>query len=200
MQTLSKFEALEIFKDNLPEIKQACEDNMDWKLKQVEKPDVAKSKTYDHFWVKANLYQLEREQIFDQYRPTIRVINIREQEPQEGQATQVDVERAKEYPITELLNVTRKGNISCPFHKDRNPSFQIKKNNTFTCHSCGEYGDSIDLYQKLNNKTFIESVKALSWTQFLQLETANHDTTQFVNAKYPSASKSYRMKAGRKSK
>lgn len=70
--------------------------------------------------------------------------------------------RAKEYPIQQLLNVTRKGNISCPFHKDKNPSFQIKKNNTFNCYSCGQYGDVIDLYKKLHNTSFKEAVQVLS--------------------------------------
>lgn len=73
------------------------------------------------------------------------------------------IARAKEYPLGTLLNAHgKKGNISCPFHKDKNPSFQIKKDNTFTCYSCGEYGDSLDLYQKIHRVGFIEAVKALS--------------------------------------
>lgn len=71
------------------------------------------------------------------------------------------IERAKGYPIYQLLNVTRKGNISCPFHQDKNPSFHIKKNNKFTCYSCGEYGDVIDLYRKLHHVSLKEAVKAL---------------------------------------
>lgn len=73
-----------------------------------------------------------------------------------------EIYRAKDYPITQLLNVTRRGNISCPLHDDKNPSFQIKKNNKFTCYSCGEYGDVLDLYQKLHKATFVEAVRALS--------------------------------------
>lgn len=72
------------------------------------------------------------------------------------------IEKAKQYPITTLLDVTKKGNISCPFHPDRTPSFHIKKNNTFTCFSCHEYGDVIHLYQKLHKKSFIEAVRILS--------------------------------------
>lgn len=73
------------------------------------------------------------------------------------------IQRAKNHPIENLLNTKgKKGNISCPFHKDKTPSFQIKKNNTFTCYSCGEYGDAVDLYQKLHKVGFIEAVKALA--------------------------------------
>jgi len=72
------------------------------------------------------------------------------------------IERAKQHPIGQLLGTEgRKGNISCPFHKDRTPSFQITKKNTFTCHSCGVYGDVIDLYKKLNNCDFKTAVLAL---------------------------------------
>ncbi len=69
--------------------------------------------------------------------------------------------RAKQHPITTLLNVHRVGNISCPFHSDKTPSFQITKKNTFTCHSCGEFGDVIDLYKKLHNCDFKTAVAAL---------------------------------------
>lgn len=72
------------------------------------------------------------------------------------------IRRAKEYPLERLLNTQgKKGNISCPFHKDRTPSFQIRKDNTFTCYSCNEHGDSIDLYQKLHKVSFIEAVRKL---------------------------------------
>lgn len=71
------------------------------------------------------------------------------------------IERAKAYPIAQLLNQTRKGNVSCPLHKDTNPSLQIKPNNTFSCYSCGQYGDSIHLYKLMHNTDFISAVKAL---------------------------------------
>jgi len=69
--------------------------------------------------------------------------------------------QAKQHPITTLLDVHRVGNISCPFHTDKTPSFQIKKNNTFSCHSCGAFGDCIDLYQKLHHVDFKTAVSAL---------------------------------------
>lgn len=73
------------------------------------------------------------------------------------------IARAKEYPLEQLLDTKgKKGNVSCPFHKDQNPSFQITKKNTWKCHSCQEYGDSISRYQKLNNVGFIQAVRALT--------------------------------------
>lgn len=79
-----------------------------------------------------------------------------------GKAEEINIQRAKEYPIHQLLNTQgRKGNISCPFHPDKKPSFEIKKTNKFNCYSCGEYGDVIDLYRKLHNVSLQEAVKAL---------------------------------------
>lgn len=72
------------------------------------------------------------------------------------------ISRAKHYPIAQLLNTQgKRGNVSCPFHKDKTPSFQIKHTNTFTCYSCGAYGDVIDLYQKLRNVSFTEAINNL---------------------------------------
>lgn len=71
------------------------------------------------------------------------------------------IQRAKAYPISQLLNQTKKGNVSCPLHKDTNPSLQIKPNNTFSCYSCGQYGDAIQLYRLMHNTDFIQAVKAL---------------------------------------
>ena len=79
----------------------------------------------------------------------------------EEELTPESIQKAKEYPIQNLLNVTRKGNISCPFHKDKTPSFQIKRDNKWCCYSCGQYGDVIDLYKQLHHTTFLEAVKAL---------------------------------------
>ena len=77
------------------------------------------------------------------------------------QVTQQHILTAKSRSIRDMLNVTRQGNVSCPFHKDKTPSFQIRKDNTFTCYSCGEHGDVIDLYRLMHSCDFKTAVKAL---------------------------------------
>ena len=162
MATITRLEALEIFKGHLPEIQEAAEHNMKEDLSRLQKPNLLKVPSFEHFWVEANLYVLRKEQVVKKYTPVIRATAIRQQPQTEDAIKQLDVERAKEHPIAELLNTQgKRGNVSCPFHKDRKPSLQITKKNTFTCYSCGEYGDSIDLYQKLHNVNFIDAVKAL---------------------------------------
>ena len=161
MATLTRTQALDIFEENLPEIEAACKDNLEQKLAELRKPNIAKAKSMDHWWVMANVYQVSKEIISEKLKPTIRATEIRQQPQTEDSITQIDIERAKEHPISQLLNVTRKGNISCPFHEDKTPSFQIRKNNRFTCYSCGEHGDVIDLYQKLHKTDFLTAIKNL---------------------------------------
>lgn len=72
------------------------------------------------------------------------------------------IQRAKEHPIENLLpNPPRRNMALCPFHNEKTPSFQIRKDNTFVCYGCNEHGDSIDLYTKLHNVGFVEAVRRL---------------------------------------
>lgn len=75
----------------------------------------------------------------------------------------VMIERARQYPIRSLLpEVNRAGFVSCPFHRDRKPSFYSKPDGTFAyCFSCGESCDSIGYLMKVRGMTFREAVEAL---------------------------------------
>ena len=71
------------------------------------------------------------------------------------------IERAREYPIENLIEVNERGFAICPFHNDKNPSAYCK-NNFLHCFSCGKSADIIKLYQHLYNCNFIEAVKCLN--------------------------------------
>lgn len=79
--------------------------------------------------------------------------------PNENIITPDMVERAKDYPIENLID-TRRGFALCCFHQDKNPSMYIK-NNFAHCFSCGKTADTIDVYRQLYGATFPEAVKAL---------------------------------------
>lgn len=81
----------------------------------------------------------------------------------------LDVERAKEYPIGEMMLTKRTGASGgreyyiCSLHSEKTGSFVwYKEKNRWRCFGCGEYGDSVDLHMKLNNVDFIHAVKALT--------------------------------------
>ncbi len=81
------------------------------------------------------------------------------------------IERAREYPIEQLITTRIFGSSGkwagctyCPLpdHKgERTPSFFIDKNNKWKCFGCGERGSVIDLYMKLNGVNFIKAIKEL---------------------------------------
>lgn len=78
------------------------------------------------------------------------------------------IQKAKEYPIEEFfpgeLKRTGKNLMGhCPFHTDLTSSFAIyPETNTWHCFSCGETGDNISLYQKINGVSFQEALEALA--------------------------------------
>lgn len=72
------------------------------------------------------------------------------------------VSRAKEYPITNLLEFKQNKAI-CPFHNEKTPSFQYYPDtNTCYCFGCNQVADSIEVYKKINNCSFIEAVNRIN--------------------------------------
>ena len=79
-----------------------------------------------------------------------------------GTVTQDMIERAKEYPISDLIEVNRAHKALCLFHQDTRPSMHIFPDNHYHCFVCGARGDSISIYRALNpNATFKEAINAL---------------------------------------
>ncbi len=70
------------------------------------------------------------------------------------------IARASAYPITQLIKSTR-GMAICPFHADKSPSMDVRKN-FYYCYGCGEHGNAIDLIRKLEGLTFKEAVEKLN--------------------------------------
>ena len=69
------------------------------------------------------------------------------------------IENALRYPIDRLIKVSR-GMALCPFHNDRNPSMDVRKN-FYYCYTCQAHGSVIDLVMKRDGKTFKEAVQSL---------------------------------------
>lgn len=71
--------------------------------------------------------------------------------------------KAKEYPITDLLDFNSARKAKCIWHDDRNPSMQYyPKTNSVYCWSCQKSGDAIDVYKQIKGCTTGEAIKALS--------------------------------------
>ncbi len=74
----------------------------------------------------------------------------------------LDLQRAKQYPLTNFVKVNHAGFATCPFHVDKTPSMKVDKKNRFHCFSCGFNGDVIDFYMKQNNVDFRTAVTVLN--------------------------------------
>jgi len=73
--------------------------------------------------------------------------------------TSHQIERARQYPIKDLLKVIR-DITHCPFHDDKTASMNIK-NNYYYCHGCGATGDTIKLLMNRDHVSFKEAVLKL---------------------------------------
>jgi len=74
-----------------------------------------------------------------------------------------EIERAKQFPIRDLLNSPSEKLIRCisPDHEDKSPSMQITGNFAY-CHGCGASFDAIDIRMLQTGESFPEAVKFLN--------------------------------------
>jgi hypothetical protein len=80
---------------------------------------------------------------------------------QKEYGNKLNIDKAKQYPITSLLEFKHNTTI-CIFHNEKTASMHYnEKTNTVYCFGCHEFGDSIKVYQQLNNCSFVQAVKAL---------------------------------------
>lgn len=87
------------------------------------------------------------------------IIALRESGNQRHGLTKEDIQRAKEYPFENLIEI-RRGMAICPFHDDHDPSFSIKSNYGY-CFGCGWRGDVIAFVMERDGLPFGQAVKYL---------------------------------------
>lgn len=82
--------------------------------------------------------------------------------PKGDPVTPERVDRAKQCPVRDLLQIKR-GTTLCLWHDDHQPSMKVyDKDNRVYCFSCGHGGDVIDVYMALNGCDFRTAVRALA--------------------------------------
>jgi hypothetical protein len=151
-ELLSLDEALRVFEAELPQIEE-----LPLLAYAESKKPTAKHGT--RFLVESWVYQYEVESITNRYKRLLWAIKNYKSPKKEEEALHID--RAREYPIENLLPPLVRGWCCCPLHNEKSPSFKVK-NNKFNCYGCGAFGDVIDLYMKLHSSDFKTAVKALT--------------------------------------
>lgn len=72
------------------------------------------------------------------------------------------LDKAKFYPINNLLKFDRVGNALCPWHNEKSSSLHLyRDSNTVYCFGCGKHGDSIDVYRAIHKCSFKEAISKL---------------------------------------
>ena len=69
------------------------------------------------------------------------------------------IEKASKYPMSKLIK-NKHGMAICPFHNDKTPSLDVRKNFYF-CYGCGATGNAIHYVRKIKGLTFAEAIKQL---------------------------------------
>lgn len=105
------------------------------------------------------LADIEREDYVDKKKRIKKILELHN-----DFGTEVNITKAKSYPIENLLEFNSGGFVSCPFHgPEKTPSAKwYPQRNKIHCFGCSIDADSIDVYQQINNVDFLTAVKALS--------------------------------------
>jgi DNA primase len=82
--------------------------------------------------------------------------------------------------INRYITLKKSGNNYiglCPFHSEKTPSFTVNKEKQFFhCFGCGESGDVITFYMKIENLDFKEAVKNLALELGLEINSDDEST------------------------
>lgn len=78
---------------------------------------------------------------------------------------QLNIEKARQVPIADLIDVNRMGFAKCVWHTEKTASMKVyDKDNRVYCYGCNRGGDAIDVAMATTGKEFSEVVRMLtSW-------------------------------------
>ena len=86
--------------------------------------------------------------------------------------------------VHSLKNVGKNWSGLCPFHNDRNPSFNVSPDlGIFKCFSCGEGGDIVSFIQKIENISFTEAIKILAKRAGIELNLSSEEQSESFHKK-----------------
>lgn len=86
--------------------------------------------------------------------------------------------------IKEYVTLTPSGSNfkgRCPFHQEKTPSFMVSADRQmWRCFGCGEGGDVIKFLEKIENLTFVESLRKLADRAGIKLTTYNKEASGII--------------------
>jgi hypothetical protein len=94
---------------------------------------------------------------YDSYLKTVRMVKS-------GRGNTLDAtkEKARQVPVSNLLEFNNAGFAKCLWHDEKTPSMKYyQKDNRVYCFGCHRHGDVIDVAQEVYKCDFIEAIKKL---------------------------------------
>jgi len=124
---------------------------------QVEKRRTHPTDSIGYAWYDVSIEDLVWYR--DQLKLSLHIDRVKDTK---GGVTAEQIQRAREYPITNLLPI-KNSFTKCIYHQEKTPSMKYyPKTNTVYCFGCGATADSIHVYRFLHNADFVTAVKQLS--------------------------------------
>jgi hypothetical protein len=159
-------DALDMFDEHIPDIKQACIENIAHVVSQHHVFPHHLSPPDDIWCVRCEVEKLAIEQKVAPMRRVLARIVSREQRRPFGSITDEMIARANERDIHEVFTTivgtpVHAGMSTCPLHDDKTASFSMRRHNRYRCFGCDARGSVIDLYMKVQGVGFIQAVRAL---------------------------------------
>lgn len=163
METLTLSNALDLFAEHEADILSACQINL---MQVIRENQPAKDLNPDEAWTREDIHAgVNRGIIEKKSAPMIKVmnsINRRNQPVRPGKITDAMIERAREYPVDELLEFNRGGMAICLWHDDTNASlWHSVGRNRVHCFVCEHDTDAIGIVMTQDRCSFPQAVKRL---------------------------------------
>ena len=159
---LSLPDALDIFEDSQSDIASACQSNT---MHVIRSHQPAYELDPEKEWTKEDIHAaVNKHRIAEgvvNYVRTMNAITRRNAPSLPGRITPEMIDRAREYPVEELIEFKR-GLSHCLWHNDTNASLSWdKKRNRVHCFPCEKDANSIDIIMAQDSCSFPVAVKKL---------------------------------------
>lgn len=156
----------EIVKEDPDWVKERCLEFLEGKLKRINKDIlrwIEQANNYEG-WFSVSIYKACVVPLFKEWERVYREVNMYKNPKfveNSGKISDEMIQRAKEYPIGNLLEINKAGFATCINHDDKKPSMYTKNNYAY-CFSCGYHADTIGVIMKLHNLDFVSAVKFIN--------------------------------------
>lgn len=162
METLSLSNALDLFWDHQTDIVSACQINL---MHVIRSNQPARELPIESLWTREDVHAgVNRAIIEAKSIPMVRTINAinrRNQPIIVGKITEEMKDRAREYPVEQLLEF-RRGMAICLWHDDTNASlYHSVARNRVHCFVCEHDTDAIGIVMAQDRCKFPQAVKKL---------------------------------------